>query len=100
MAKIIPFPKPKTQEEQAQELDDLIVDISLDLSLGIYNRLDFDLPEEYAFHDTEVQKSLILIHEAIKAAVSRAYGREHYLHQVAEDLIQIDGSDIRFQIEE
>jgi len=100
MATIIPFPKPKTDEERAQELDDLIIDISLDLSLGVYNRLDFELPEELTFEDEKVQKSLILIHESIKSAVARMYGKEHFLQQVSDDMINIEGADIKFSIED
>lgn len=100
MATIIPFPVAKTAEERAQELEDLIIDISLDLSLGVYNRLDFELPEDVTFEDEKVQKSLILIHEAIKAAVARMYGKEHFLQQVSDDLIKLEGADIRFTIED
>lgn len=102
MATIIPFPQKvkKTRDELNAELDDMIIDVSLDLSLGLFSRLQSILPmgDDDPILDPSMQKSMILIHEAIKGAVARAYQREHFLHEFSDDVIQFEGSDIRFEI--
>lgn len=102
MAVIIPFPVKKTREQLENELDDLIIDVSLDLTMGVFSRLESTFPDDtdHLFSDESMQKSMILIHEAIKAAVSKAYKTEHFLHEFTEEVIKFEGSDIRFEVED
>jgi len=102
MADILQFPTKitKSKEELQDQLDEMIVDVSLDLTMGLFSRLESTFPEgSDLFVDKDMQKSMILIHEAIKGAVARAYKREHFLHSFAEEVIKFEGADIRFEME-
>lgn len=101
MATIIPFPVKKSRKELEGELENLIIDVSLDLTVGVFSRLESTFPQESIdiMKDENMQKSMILIHEAIKAAVSRAYNKEHFLHGFAEEFIKFEGADIKFEID-
>lgn len=102
MATIIPFPSKKSREQLENQLDDLIIDVSLDLTMGVFSRLESTFPEnaDDLFTNESMQKSMILIHEAIKAAVSKAYKREHFLHEFTEEVIKFEGADIRFEVDD
>lgn len=100
MATIIPFPSKikKSREELQNELDDMIIDVSLDLTMGVFSRLESTFPDTDLFIEKDMQKSMILIHEAIKGAVARAYKREHFLHSFAEEVIKFEEADIKFEM--
>jgi hypothetical protein len=103
MGQIIPFPGTKLSTEQRkqnaiEETDNLIVDIALDISLGVFNRLDgANIP---TVDNIYIQRDLLLIHEAIKSTVSRIYGRKHSLQEYAMENIDPLLSDITFQSDE
>ena len=101
MATIIPFPSKdkKTREELQNELNDMIIDVSLDLTMGVFSRLESTFPDTDLFIDKDMQKSMILIHEAIKGAVARAYKQEHFLQQFAEEVIKFENADIKFEVD-
>tara|TARA_B100000131_G_C17871309_1_gene514352 strand:- start:348 stop:704 length:357 start_codon:yes stop_codon:yes gene_type:complete len=74
---------------------DHIVDISLEMSMGLFNEIETRLP----YHDPmdpDMQKDFVLIHEAIKSAIARRYGLKHEMQGFAEKSIDITKSDIQW----
>lgn len=106
MGKIIPFPGKKlTPEENAAnnsnneiKLHDHIVNISLDMSINVFNQFDTSHLPVVSFDDTN-KKDFVLIHEAIKSAVSRLYGVVHELQTMEHSCVDLALSDIQFDDE-
>ena len=105
MANVIQFPKRKSKEELEQELDDQIIDYSLELSIGVFNKLellmdDWIMSNQDHLVDESMQKSLVLIHESIKSALCRAHERPDWLHETADALVNLSNTDIKFAYED
>jgi len=103
MGQVIPFPGTKLTADQRklnaiEETDNLIIDVALDISLGVFNRLDSaNIP---SVENQYIQRDLLLIHEAIKSTISRIYGRKHSLQDYAMEHINPLNADITFQMED
>ena len=105
MAKILQFPKIYyTPEDRAYFQKELLIDVTLDLSLSVFNKLDIYIdampdanPESIPEFCEENKRDMILIHEAIKSCLFRMHGKEHYLQQVADDTCP-DIDEIQFDM--
>jgi len=106
---VIPFPGVKlTPEQEArnkpigqqseERLNEHIVNVSLDMSIGVLNQMDVSNLPTVTFSDYN-KRDFILIHEAIKSTVSRLYGIEHELQSVEHKCIDLAISDIQFDDE-
>jgi|TARA_B110000914_G_C15367924_1_gene401765 hypothetical protein len=105
MGTIIPFPGKKlTPEEEAANLPlsqnaarlaDHIVNVSLDMSISVFNQFDTSSLPVVSFDETN-KRDFVLIHEAIKSAVSRLYGTEHELQTLEHKCVDLALSDIQF----
>lgn len=104
MGKVIPFPGKKLTPEQEQanhperneqRLLEHIVNISLDMSINVFNQFDTSNLPVVTFDDTN-KKDFVLIHEAIKSAVSRLYGKQHELQTTDHKCVDLALSDIQF----
>lgn len=96
MSNVIPFP---TREKLQEEADNLLIDIILDLSLGVFQRIDLiaeGLDMHMAYTDS-TEKDMMLIHEAIKACLFRMTGKEHMLQSTADTINLADIKEIRFE---
>ncbi len=104
MGKVIPFPGTKLSDEQIEknrkldkqeQLKEHIVNTSLDISLGVFNKFDMSHLPQIMFNDTN-KKDFVLIHEAIKSAICRLYNVKHELQEVQHDCIDLALSDIEW----
>jgi len=104
MGKVIPFPGTKLSDEQMEknrkldkqeQLKEHIVNTSLDISLGVFNKFDMSHLPQIMFNDTN-KKDFVLIHEAIKSAICRLYNVKHELQEVQHDCIDLALSDIEW----
>lgn len=84
---VIQFPKQLTAEEKQERFNDVLIDIALDISLGVFNKLDIVAEALYFgdFDDT-TKKDLLLIHEAVKSCLYRQSNKDHYLQDVADKI--------------
>lgn len=89
---VIQFPKPFYSPEERSELrKELLIDVALDLSLSIFNKLDIyteclEDPDNLQVDFTpENRKDMILIHEAIKSCLYRLHNKEHPLQGISEE---------------
>tara|TARA_R110000772_G_scaffold145543_2_gene255582 strand:- start:38 stop:349 length:312 start_codon:yes stop_codon:yes gene_type:complete len=62
-----------------------IVNVSLDITADLYSKLDYHVRGEFKIVNGEVEGDLNLIYEAVKSAVSKLYGVEHSLQDLACD---------------
>lgn len=92
---VIKFPKRiYTQEERAEYQRELLIDMTLDLSLNVFNKLELfpealdvdvlDDDEIYTFTEQN-KKDMILIHEAIKSCLYRMHNKPHYLQTISDE---------------
>ena len=72
-----------------------IVNVSLDMSINVFNQFDAAHLPVVTFDDTN-KKDFVLIHEAIKSAVMRLYGKEHELQTTDHKCVDLALSDIQF----
>jgi hypothetical protein len=107
MGKVIPFPGNKLTPEQElanhpekneERLLEHIVNVSLDMSINVFNQFDAAHLPVVQFNDTN-KKDFVLIHEAIKSAVSRLYGKDHELQTIDHKCVDLALSDIQFDDE-
>lgn len=99
MSNVVKFPDVK-QREAIRELqeEEQLVDVVLDLSLGVFSRIDliidgmdFQIPENH-----QIGKDLLLIHEAIKSCIWRMKDKEHRLQEFANQLNLEEEHEIHF----
>lgn len=93
---LIQFPiggRPQIDREKL--LADEIIDVSLEISLGVFNVIE-EIFLEDALATIEHQKDYVFIHEAIKSAIARRYGKQHRLQKYVEENIDINSSDIKW----
>ena len=104
MGKVIPFPGVELSEEQNEknrkinkeaQLKEHIVNTSLDISLGVFNKFDVSHLPQIMFADTN-KKDFILVHEAIKSAICRLYNVKHELQDAEHKCIDLALSDIEW----
>lgn len=104
MGKVIPFPGRKLTPEQEKanhperneiRLNEHIVNLSLDMSINVFNQFDSSHLPVVTF-DEPNKRDFVLIHEAIKSAVSRLYGKEHELQTTTHKCVDLALSDIQF----
>jgi hypothetical protein len=102
---VIPFPKKMfTQEERKEMQRELLIDIALDMSISVFNKLDIfidciDIPEEevsMAF-SPENKRDMILIHEAIKSCLYRLHNKDHALHHISDNYVP-DIPELKFEV--
>lgn len=102
MAKIIPFPgiDPETlkpfMESEEEQTRNYCVDLALDMSIGVFNKLDVNPIAANALGKKH-QRDMILIHESIKSCLLRMYALEHPLQKTANELDLDKLTDIKFQ---
>ena len=95
MSNIIPFP---SREQLAKERDELVVDIALDLSLGVFQRIDLISDGlDLAAYRENTEQDMMLIHEAIKSCLLRLTGRPHNLQRVAEEIDMSQIKELKFE---
>ena len=104
MGKVIPFPGVELSDEQneknrkldnQEQLIEHIVNTSLDISLGVFNKFDVSHLPQIMFADTN-KKDFILVHEAIKSAICRLYNVKHELQDAEHKCIDLALSDIEW----
>lgn len=102
MAKIIPFPgidpetlKPFMESEEEQTIN-YCIDVALDMSIGVFNKLDVN-PIAAKALGKHHQQDMVMIHESIKSCLLRMYGLEHPLQKTANELNLEKLTDIKFQ---
>jgi hypothetical protein len=102
---VIQFPKVKFTPEERKEMQrELLIDVALDMSISVFNKLDIfleaiDVPEEelsMAF-TPENKRDMILIHEAIKSCLYRLHNKDHKLHHISDNYIP-DLPELKFEI--
>lgn len=96
MSNIINFP---SREQLEQEREDFIIDVILDLSIGVFQRIDL-LAEGLdinLIYSNSTEKDMMLIHEAIKSCIFRMRDKEHFLHKTADSINLDDIKEIKFE---
>ena len=102
MSNVIPFPTRESRlEDKLKELEGLLIDVALDMSLGVYNEIDIvaDNGVIELQYTEDTKKDMLLIHESIKSCLFRMFGREHALQTTASTLSLEDVSEIKFHSE-
>ena len=102
---ILQFPKQFTSPQEREELKrDLLIDVALDLSIGVYNKLDvyvecLDDPEDISSADftLETKKDMILIHESIKSCLYRLHKKDHPLQDISDEYMP-ELPELRFEM--
>lgn len=100
MSNVIPFP---TRESRIKELEDLLIDVTLDISLETYRMIDLIAGEPdinlVLRYQESTKQDMLLIHEAIKSCLFRMYGKEHALQETANSLSLESVREIKFRDE-
>ena len=82
-------------KELLDNVNDMIINSSLDVSLEVFNKIEDMLP----VHDMDnplFQKDSVFIHEAIKSAMARRFGIRHEIQALSEKTVDISKSDIQW----
>lgn len=102
MSNVIPFPTKQSRlEDKLQELENLLIDVALDMSLEVYQKIDIvaDNGIVELNYTEDTKKDMLLIHESIKSCLYRMFGKEHGLQDTANSLSLESVTELRFHSE-
>lgn len=101
---VVQFPKQYySPEERAEFRREMLIDVALDLSISVFNKLDIyadcieGSDENIGEFSPENRKDMVLIHEAIKSCIYRLHNKEHPLQNISDAYIP-ELEELQFEV--